>query len=66
MAIKYCPECDLRPEKDGHKEGCPLDPEAIKAFWEYVEKTAKQVDAWPQWKKEGWAVLDKVPDVSGE
>lgn len=28
-------------------------------FWEKVHKIAKQVEEWPQWKKEGWAVLDK-------
>lgn len=28
-------------------------------FWNSVEKIAKTVDEWPDWKKEGWAVLDK-------
>ena len=24
-----------------------------------LEKIATNVDKWPQWKKEGWAILDK-------
>jgi hypothetical protein len=28
-------------------------------FWISVEKIAKSVDKWPDWKKEGWAALDK-------
>jgi hypothetical protein len=28
-------------------------------FWGAVKKIAETVDNWPEWKKEGWAVLDK-------
>ncbi len=28
-------------------------------FWADVKEIASQVDQWPQWKKEGWAALDK-------
>jgi hypothetical protein len=27
-------------------------------LWEFAERTAKKVEDWPAWKKEGWAVLD--------
>jgi hypothetical protein len=36
-------------------------PETIdeRELWKFAERTAKQVETWPVWKKEGWAVLDK-------
>lgn len=30
-------------------------------FWEFVEKTSREVEAWPSWKKEGWEML-KISD----
>lgn len=30
-----------------------------KELWEFCERTAREVDKWPAWKREGWAVLDK-------
>jgi hypothetical protein len=32
------------------------------ALWEFADRTAEQVESWPDWKKEGWAVLDKTAD----
>lgn len=29
------------------------------ALWLFADKVAKEVESWPNWKKEGWAVLDK-------
>jgi hypothetical protein len=28
-------------------------------FWKAVEDIARSVDNWPDWKKEGWAIIDK-------
>lgn len=28
-------------------------------FWEFVERTSKEVATWPDWKKEGWDMLEK-------
>lgn len=39
-----------------------MDIQEEKEFWEKVEEIAKQVDEWPQWKKEGWAILDMRED----
>jgi hypothetical protein len=28
-------------------------------LWEFAERTARKVESWPDWKKEGWAVLER-------
>ena len=28
-------------------------------FWESVHEIAQEVESWPEWKKEGWAVIDR-------
>lgn len=33
-------------------------------LWEFAERTAKRVETWPDWKKEGWAVLDRRKDAA--
>lgn len=32
-------------------------------LWEFAERTAKRVETWPDWKKEGWVVLDRRKDI---
>jgi hypothetical protein len=27
-------------------------------FWQFVEKTSQEVERWPDWKKEGWDMLE--------
>lgn len=44
-------------------KGCIINhQEEERVFWEEIERIAKSVDEWPEWKKEGWAVLDKRDD----
>lgn len=33
-------------------------------LWEFAERTARRVETWPDWKKEGWVVLDKRKDAT--
>jgi len=36
-------------------------------FWQFVEETSKRVESdWPEWKKEGWDVLDRKEFSSPE
>jgi hypothetical protein len=40
--------------------GCTVNhTEAERLFFEEIERIAKSVDEWPEWKKEGWAILDR-------
>lgn len=29
-----------------------------KVFWQELEKVSQNVDTWPEWKKQGWYILD--------
>lgn len=34
-----------------------MDTEEAREFWAGVEKAAKEVDSWPEWKKAGFDLL---------
>jgi hypothetical protein len=37
-----------------------LTPEENEKFWSFVEEISQEVEtSWPNWKKEGWDVLDR-------
>lgn len=33
-------------------------------LWEFAEKTARKVEAWHSWKKDGWAIIEKTVETS--
>lgn len=41
-----------------------LSQEEIRKFWAHVEKNAKEVEGWPEWKRGGLAIA--VPEASRE
>jgi hypothetical protein len=41
-----------------------LSAEETERFWAHVEKNAKEVESWPEWKKGGISIVS--PEASSE